>query len=175
MAFLRPTNSPIFPILFPYFKNISAILEANLANGFRYPEDSPHRHPSTPRILGSLVSGMQHLSKTTETGLCQQELGHRTPARPAAAVHSSQHQPRATLDVNLADCPMVLRGLSKPQAPWHTQDLRITDLWTQVRVPFCILGLSETTPNRRVHGPQKQHSFLDRVAFRTSSSARRQS
>jgi hypothetical protein len=135
----------------------------------------PSRHPSTPRILGPLVSGMQHLSKTTEKGLCQQELGHRKPARPAAAVHSSQHQPRATLDVNLADCPMVLRGLSKPQAPWHTQDLRITDLWTQVRVPFCILGLSETTPNRRVHGPQKQHSFLDRVAFRTSSSARRQS
>jgi hypothetical protein len=32
-----------------------------------------------------------------------------------------------------------------------------------VRAPSCILGLLETSPHRRVHGPQKQQSFLDRV------------
>ena len=37
----------------------------------RSPEDSPHcRHPSTPRILRSLVSGTQHLFQKTQRVLC---------------------------------------------------------------------------------------------------------
>lgn len=38
-----------------------------------------------------------------------------------------------------------------------------SDPGTQVRVPSCIPGLSETSPTRRAHGLQKQQSFLDKV------------
>ena len=38
-----------------------------------------------------------------------------------------------------------------------------SDPRTQVRAPSFILGLSETSPQRRVGGPQKQQSFLGRV------------
>ena len=38
----------------------------------RSPEDSPRcKHPSTPRILGSLESGTQHLFQTSQRVLCQ--------------------------------------------------------------------------------------------------------
>ena len=38
-----------------------------------------------------------------------------------------------------------------------------SDSGTQVSVPSCIPGLSETSPLRRALGPEKQQSFLDRV------------
>ena len=39
-----------------------------------------------------------------------------------------------------------------------------SDPRTQVCSLSCILGLSETSLHRRVHGPQNQQSFLDKVA-----------
>jgi hypothetical protein len=45
----------------------------------------------------------------------------------------------------------------------------------QVRTPSCIPGPSKTSLHRRAHSQQKQHSFWDRVPFRPSSTARRQS
>ena len=41
------------------------------------------RCPSTPRILGSLVSGMQHQFQKTQRVLCQQQQGQRTKAGPS--------------------------------------------------------------------------------------------
>jgi hypothetical protein len=38
-----------------------------------------------------------------------------------------------------------------------------SDPGTQVRASSCIPSLSETSPCRRAHGPQKKQSFLDRV------------
>ena len=38
-----------------------------------------------------------------------------------------------------------------------------SDPKTQVREPSLILGLSETSPHRRAHRPEKQQSLLDRV------------
>jgi hypothetical protein len=78
------------------------------------PEDSPRcRHPSTPRILRSLVSGMQHLLQKTQRVLCQQEQGQRKPTRPVAGYHSSLYQPCAILGANSAgpSTPRILASL----------------------------------------------------------------
>jgi hypothetical protein len=46
----------------------------------RSPEDSPcHRRPSTSRILGSLVSGMQHLFQSIPEGLVPAGTGTKEP------------------------------------------------------------------------------------------------
>jgi hypothetical protein len=57
------------------------------------PEDSPCcRSPSTPKILGSLESGMQHLFQRRV--LCQQEQGQRNPAQPEAGSPSGGSSPK---------------------------------------------------------------------------------
>jgi hypothetical protein len=51
-------------------------LGMNLEDSPTSPEDSPHcRHPSTPRILGSLVSGIQHLFQNNREGPMPAEKG----------------------------------------------------------------------------------------------------
>ena len=57
------------------------------------------RHPSTPRILRSLVSGTQHLFQKV---LCQRKQGQRKPAQPVAEIHSCLHQPYTILIANSA-------------------------------------------------------------------------
>jgi hypothetical protein len=66
-------------------------------------------HPSTHRILVSLVSGMHNIcSKTAGSGLCEQKQGHRKPTHTQTSfgVHSCRLKPRTTLGSNSADGSM---------------------------------------------------------------------
>ena len=73
------------------------------------PEDSPlPRHPSRPRILGSLVSGTHHLFQHNLA--CLEPAGAETqePCLTSGSVPSSQHW--STLVSISADSPTVPRG-----------------------------------------------------------------
>jgi hypothetical protein len=90
----------------------------------RSPEDFPcNRHPSTPRILRSLVSGMQHLFQKSWRVFYQQEHGQRKPTLTAAGVHSGQQQPLAILGAKSAGhgTPRILRSLQEQGKRKSTQ------------------------------------------------------
>jgi hypothetical protein len=77
------------------------------------PEDSPcPRRPSTPRILGSLVSGTQHLFQHNWECLGPAGAGTLDPSRPVAWNTSGQHW--STLVFNTADNTTVPRGCTTP-------------------------------------------------------------
>jgi hypothetical protein len=104
----------------------------------RSPKDSPCcRHP---RILRSLVSGMQHLfqNKTKQNleGLVPPETRTKK-THPTSSWGLFRSVP--------ASCHLGL----KLNMPKHTQDL----------------GIIETSLHRRARGQQKQHSFLDSVSL----------
>ena len=123
-----------------------ATLDSSLAKIPKVPKDSPFpRHPSMPRILGSLVSGMQHLLQKTQRVLCQQEQGQKKPTPKVARVHSSQHHPCTFLSVNSA-------GPSTPKIMGSLKPLYEESMW-----------MAEATV------------LLGQGPFGPSSSARRQS
>jgi hypothetical protein len=80
----------------------------------RSPEDSPHRrHPSTPRILGSLVSGMQHLFQRIPEGLVPAGTGKKEPRPTRGWDYLWWLQPCSILGENLAgsSTPRILGSL----------------------------------------------------------------
>ena len=120
----------------------------------RSQEDSPFpRHPSMPRILGSLVSGMQHLFQHNWECLEPTGAGPQEPPLPRPVVWVTSGKLWTTLVWNSAVSSMVPRGgttsrhsnkprIVGPQDPrglvtpgsqrnldcqeiWHTQNLKI--------------------------------------------------
>ena len=138
----------------------------------RSPEDSPHgRHPSTPRILRSLVSGMQHLFQKKQRVLCQQEKGQRKPAQPASVVCSIQCQPYTISGTNSASpsVPRVLGSLRQVYVGEHVGSRRNRASWTGSLPAFI---LSQETELR----PRTLGTFLARgeSSYRESSDPRTQ-
>jgi hypothetical protein len=83
----------------------------------RSPKDSLCcRHPSIPRVFGSLVSGT-HLFQNNPEGLVPPRTGTKETHQPAAGVHSNLLQPCTTLGANSVDSLTVCRGLSTWQVP----------------------------------------------------------
>ena len=69
----------------------------------RSPEDAPGcRHPSTPRVLGSLVSGTQHLFQKIPESLVSVGTGTKETCQPAAGVPSGQCQSHALMGLSSA-------------------------------------------------------------------------
>ena len=96
------------------------------------PEDfPPPRHTSSPRILGSLVSGTQCLFQQNQE--CLVPAGHRNPAQQVAQIPFSQLW--STLVLNSADSPTVPRGdivsrCSNTLRILESLDPRITGSWS---------------------------------------------
>jgi hypothetical protein len=125
------------------------ILCAKSAEGPRSLEDSPHnRRSSTPRILRSLVSGMQHLFKKTQRVLFHQEQGQRKPAQPVAGVRSGQCQLCATLGTNSAglSTPRILGSLRPDYKGEHVVGRSNRASWAGSLQAFILIQEAELRP-----------------------------
>ena len=115
----------------------------------RSPENSPCcRHPGTPRILRSLVSGMKHRFQKTRRVLCQQEQGQRKLAQPATGVHFGQHQPLAILSANSAgpSTPRILGSLRPVYTGEHVDSRSNIASWKVSLRAFILSQEAELRP-----------------------------
>jgi hypothetical protein len=95
-----------------------ATLDSSLAKIPKVPKDSPFpRHPSMPRILGSLVSGMQHLFQHNWECLEPTGAGTQEPPSPPTSGSSSFWK---ALDYIGLELSSQLHG---PQRRYHFQAL----------------------------------------------------
>jgi hypothetical protein len=76
-------------------------------------------------------------------------------------LHSGQqNQPHTILGVNLAEGSKVPRGLSTPQAPWHTQDLEITGERNSTSLPKQPGGSCASSNRDKENPPYQWLGFL---------------
>jgi hypothetical protein len=123
----------------------------------RNPEDSPCcRHPSMPKIWGSLVS---QGSKTTLRGLWQQEQVNRKYTLPVAPVPSGQCQPQAALGANLMVSPMTPEDYPHCRCPSTPRILGSLVSWIQHLYQNNLEG-PVTAGARTVALPDYQLMFL---------------
>jgi hypothetical protein len=131
------------------------------------PKDSPRwRHPSTPRILGSLRR------VSLQRGLWPWDSAESSILYPGSLRDQSmQESVRASETTELLGQGPFGPSTSARRQIWHLKIWALSPI--QESQPLGrgltpglrweLHGLSETTQHRRVHGPQKQQIFLDRI------------